>query len=83
MPLNTKTIGDFRRLFDGLPDDQQVMMIDPATGVALPILDFDPLTVTDRATGKQVLTLDFETDDDNYFGFDGDKSEFIDSNDND
>lgn len=78
MALKTLTVADFRRLLDGLPGEQAVLLID-STGVGVPILEIDPMTVTDLATGLQVLTLDFTTDDEMFVGFEGDKSEFIDS----
>lgn len=74
MALNTLKVGDLRRLLSGLPDDQEVLLIDDS-GVAVEI-DVDPLTVVDVATGKQVLTLEFicdpsaSDDGDRFFGFD-------------
>lgn len=69
MALATLTVGHIRRLLDGLPDDQDVLLID-RDGVAVEITDIDPLTVTDLATNKQVLTLEFSTNEDSCFGFD-------------
>jgi hypothetical protein len=86
MALKTLKVRDIRKLLDGLPDEQDVLLID-ADGCAAEIREIDPLTVKDTATGEQVLTIEFTTDPDRWFGFasppDGVKLDMpeIDSND--
>lgn len=70
MALKTLKVADIRKLLDGLPDDQDVLLIDP-DGCAVEIVEIDPLTVKDAATGKEVLTIEFNTNADRYFGFTG------------
>ncbi len=68
MALKTLKVADIRKLLDGLPDDQDVLFIDP-DGTAVEIVDIDPETVKDKATGKDVLTIEFTTNPDRFFGF--------------
>lgn len=79
MALKTLKVRDIRKLLDGLPDDQDVLLID-ADGTAAEIESIDPETVKDDATGAQVLTIEFNTNRDRWFGFDS-KTGNIDSND--
>ena len=58
MALKTLKVRDIRQLLSGLPDDQDVLLVD-ADGFAAEIQEIEPLTVTDTATGKQVLTIEF------------------------
>ncbi len=81
MALKTLTVGQIRKLFDGLPDEQEVLFVESNDGMAYEITDVEPLTVMDTATGKQVLTIEFGVDPDRWFGFDEDEN--IDSNDAD
>lgn len=75
-PLKTVTVDDIRRLLAGLPGDQKVLLVGP-DGTAAEIADIDPLTVTDTATGEEVLTLEFNTNHDRWFGFGGDDGDEI------
>jgi hypothetical protein len=61
------TVAGLRRLVTGLPDDQEVMLIDK-DGMAVRIEDIDPVTVQDTGTGKNVLTLEF-VEGEEFFGF--------------
>lgn len=65
--LDTVTVSQIRRLLDGLPDDQKVLLIDDS-GFAVEIADIEPLTVTDVATNEQVLTIEFVTVEDSCHG---------------
>ena len=67
MALNTLKVGVLRKLLAGLPDDQDMLIIDD-DGCAVEITDIDPMTVVDEATGQQVLTIEFIAEG-RYFGF--------------
>ena len=69
MAIKTHTIAQIRRLLDGLPDDQDAILID-SDGTAAEINGIDLQTVRDVATGREVLTIEFDTNRDRWFGFD-------------
>lgn len=69
MALKTLTVAQIRRLLDGLPDDQEAILID-SDGTAAEITGIDLQTVRDVATGREVLTIEFDTNRDRWFGFD-------------
>ena len=78
MALKTLKVADIRKLLEGLPDDQDVLFVGD-DGTAAEIRSIDPLTVTDLATGEKVLTIEFITDPDRWFGFGGVNQDEIDS----
>jgi hypothetical protein len=79
MAFKTLTVDDFRRMLDGLPGGQKVLLIDPRDGFAQEITGFAPETVTDVATGEKVLTLEIEVNADSMIGFDPNDGTKIDS----
>ena len=67
---------DLRRLIDGLPDDQPLLIIDDS-GMAAEVEDFEPATVRDQ-DGVTILTLEIITGETSY-GFDPDDETRIDT----
>ena len=77
----TLTVGDIRRLIDGLPDEQAVMILDE-DGMAAVVTEIHPETITDenpKGYGR-VLLLDFDKSGD-WFGFDSKTETKIDTRD--
>lgn len=58
MALNSVTVSQLRRILDGLPDDQKVLVLDQ-DGLAQEVTEILPETITDKGTGQQVLLLEF------------------------
>ena len=73
--MRTTTVGQLRRLLDGIPDDQPLLLIDP-DGFAAEIDEIDPLTATDQR-GTRILTLEFTPGE--VFGFDPEDGTRIDT----
>lgn len=78
--IKTLTVGDLRRLLDRLPDDQGLLICDQ-NGFPCPVTDIDPLTVTDEASGEELLALEFTIDEERGFGLSGSNCDRIDSRD--
>lgn len=53
--MKTVTVGDLKRVLEGIPGDQPLLGIDEE-GLARPVEDLEPLTVTDHQTGKPYFT---------------------------
>ncbi len=69
MALNSVTVSELRRILDGLPGDQKVLVLD-ADGLAQEVSEVLPETIRDKGTGESVLLLEFAAGD--TFGFEPD-----------
>lgn len=60
MALKTLTVGDLQRVLAGLDPSQPLLLLNEENGLAAAVDEIHPVTLTDKATGHQVLLLEFE-----------------------